>query len=134
LNANTNKRATLRSTDVTLFVDCNEAFHLANKSFHNWVIPEADYEKPAFAEQQIENLHEGSKYAGTFPWKFTAFKKAVPWGKHLVVKEMLCSVPKPPTTRPSQEKCCVRKRIEENAFSNDVGNGKCTIKSLLKQL
>ena len=59
----------------TLFVDCNEAFYLANKSFHNWVIPEADYEKPAFAEQQIENLHEGSKYAGTFPWKFTAFKK-----------------------------------------------------------
>ena len=68
----------------TLFVDCSEAWALANQSFHDWVIPEADYEKPFMAPESskpeffhVENLHEGSKYAGALPWKFTAYKKVL---------------------------------------------------------
>ena len=91
------KRATLRSADVvsqssgfarctphtvcsqTLFVDCDEAFALTNQSFHNWVIPPEDYEQSFEAtpgQPRYEDLHETSKYAGTFPWEFRAFKKA----------------------------------------------------------
>jgi len=131
------KRATLRSADVTLFVDCDEAFALTNQSFHNWVIPPEDYEQSFEAtpgQPRYEDLHETSKYAGTFPWEFRAFKKVVPWYEHLVVKEMLCSKPKPPTTRPSQEKCCVRKRIESNVASALNKNGQCKIADLIKQL
>jgi len=129
------RRATLSSTDVTLFVDCDHAFSLVNNSFHNWVITPDDYEKSFEAGQpRNESLHETSKYAGTFPWQFRAFKKVVPWDKHLVVKEMLCSRPKPPTTRPSQEKCCVRKRIEANTVRAPHKTGQCKLKDLMKQL
>lgn len=102
LNAKLHKRATLRSTDVvsylisqllrttqclcvqTQFVDCDEALSLTNSSFHAWVIEPSDYEKSHKAPILHENLHETSKYAGTFPWEFTAYKKVVPWKTHLV--------------------------------------------------
>jgi len=136
----TRQRATLRSTDVTLFVNCEDAFAIANESFHSWIIPEADYGKSFEAtpgQPRIESLHEVSKYAGSFPWQFTAFKKVVPMGQDVIIKEMLCSRPKPPTTRPSQERCCVRKRMEASSNSlASTGSSEqgCTLEALMKQL
>jgi len=134
LNAKLHKRATLRSTDVTQFVDCDEALSLTNSSFHAWVIEPSDYEKSHKAPILHENLHETSKYAGTFPWEFTAYKKVVPWKTHLVVKEMICSRPKPPTTRPSQERCCVRKRVETNVLNAPLKTDSCKLEDLMRQL
>lgn len=132
------KRATLRSTDVTLFVPCGSVFARVNESLHNWVIPEADYGKSFDATPGRPfnvSLHEGTKYAKALPWQFTAFKKAVAWGDHLVIKELLCSQPRPPTTRPSKEKCCVRKRIEADKFADKPkSTGDCKLQTLMKSL
>ena len=53
-----------------------------------------------------------------------------------VIKEVLCSQPQPPTTRPSKEECCTRKRVVKRKGGKGKG-GKgtesCSIKKVLAQ-
>lgn len=94
------KRATVQSTDVTVFIACEELFPLVDEAFKKWKLPPTEYTKALQTNTTFEHLHETSKFAGKFPWvsmplavssrltcapqELTAYKKVVPWEKHLV--------------------------------------------------
>jgi len=128
------KRANLYSTDVTMAVNCDAAFALTNTSFYNWEVSASNYGKALSSGFQDFELQESAAPV-TFPWRFEAYKKVVQWGaQHLVSKEMLCSKPKPPTTRPSSESCCTRKRVISLSTASDTADSTCTLKELMEQL
>lgn len=127
------QRATLRSTDVTLSVNCDQALSILNASFYGWIIPEAKYGKKLAAEHKDAQLHETSRQSRTFPWRFTPYKKVVQWGSYLIHKEMVCIKPTPPTDRPSPEKCCTRTRLEKKNKNADGSSESCKLQQIVKQ-
>jgi len=89
-------------------------------------------------------LHETK--SAVMPWVFTAYRKIVRfsraymrgtrhvWEHLLIVKQMVCSKPKPPTTRPSQENCCVTKVTHECPHNKHAAVGKCGLVQVMKQM
>lgn len=119
MSAGYNMRYQLKSTGVTMSVLC-DVMDLTAGAFKNWTVTEDNYGKMQQAPPEVVQLHETSPYVPAMPWQFEAFKKVVRWrtpqgDNTLIIKEMLCSRPQPPTTRPSQENCCTRKRVELDA-------------------
>lgn len=130
------QRSTVRSTSVTMAIPCDHIFGVTDTSLRSWVIDASDYGVSKASTSTSESLREGSIYADRLPWEFTAFKKAVIWGNYLVIKEMVCTKPQPPTTRPSQETCCTRKRVEAKPASvaSNSNTGCTDLKDLVYQM
>jgi hypothetical protein len=139
------QRSQLRSTDATLVIDCGAVWNATNQSFVDWEISEANYGKAMEApgtrtelgDVHYENLTEISALGAKLPWQFQAFKKVVRSKNETIAKEMLCSRPRMPTTRPTKESCCVRKRVLGKvlaASGSTAGFSTCTTEELTKQL
>ena len=136
------ERARLERMDVTLFNTCEDVWALTNQTFYDWKVDPADYgkaveapEKPSVKGQghpNYVNLHETTPAGPAMPWQFRAYRKVVPWNNRLILKEVVCSQPKQPSTRPSQENCCVRKRIITSATPAKKSN--CPYGEIAKQL
>jgi len=134
-------RAQLRATDATLVINCGALWQATDKAFQNWKVDAASYGKALQAPGKTvanvgtglhhEVLNEITATGAKMPWQFQAFKKVVRARNGLVTKEMICSRPRMPTTRPSQEKCCVRKR---QLNKKKYGKSLCPAKELMKQL
>jgi hypothetical protein len=130
------QRSKLYSTDVTVHIDCDEAFALSDESFHNWDVSEDKYGTALYGGYKEYSLHETSKYADPMPWGFSTYKKVVQitveGAPILVAKEVICS--KPLGTRPSKEKCCVRKRTMPDPSTDPPASNGCSLKELLEQM
>jgi hypothetical protein len=146
------ERARLERMDVTLFNACEDVWALTNQTFYDWKVDPADYgkaveapEKPSVKGQghpNYANLHETTPAGPAMPWQFRAYRKLFEWkgqmnGKlveRLIAKEMVCSLPKQPSTRPSQEKCCVRKRMLISPVHVKQPLSSCLLDEVMKQM
>jgi hypothetical protein len=133
-------------------------WNATNQSFYDWGVAEADFGKALQAPSKdvtdqgnvhYETLPEITAVGAKMPWQFQAYKKVVrSQDGVLVAKEMVCSRPRilpagcvtagttgcKATTRPSKERCCVRKRQLAAPVSGSAGYSTCTAEELLKQL
>lgn len=130
------QRSKLYFSDVTVLVNCEDAFALADESFRNWDVSEDKYGTALYGGNKEYSLHETSKYADPMPWQFSTYKKVVQitveGAPLLVAKEVICS--KPLGTRPSKEKCCVRKRTMPDPSTDPPASNTCSLKELLEQM
>lgn len=133
--------AVLASTDVTVAVDCQTAMPLVAPLFQTWKFDEAHEAMAQDAtpdQPRTEHLHETSPLVAALPWEFKAYRKVMRFNTTMLIyKEMLCSRPKPPTTRPSSEACCVDKRIVESSQPEQIGTDvqtDCSMAQVMKQL
>jgi hypothetical protein len=150
----------LMSTDVTVAVPCAAVLPMFKKSFEGWgwtidkkgkwTIAEEHIGSPEIADakngftysvgkRKVEckgcksvGLHETK--SAVMPWVFRAYRKIVRFKNLLIVKQMVCSKPKPPTTRPSQENCCVTKITHECPHNKHAAVGKCGLVQVMKQM
>jgi len=129
-------RYTLQKTDVTVAINCGHSMPLVKQAFRNWNVKKSEFGNGLEAtERALDiNLHETSPFTKPLPWRFKAYKKVIQFKNQLIVKEMLCSQPKPPTTRPSQESCCVDKRSVDQAGLTDTKNqATCSLAQVIRQ-
>jgi len=134
-------RAVLQSTDVTVAIKCKAAMRLVAPMFNQWKV---DLAKLGTAQEwpgrsKFEMLHETSPDSPPLPWEFRAYRKVIKFNETLLVfKEMLCSRPKQPTTRPSTEACCVEKRTKHLAaapkHNSQSDCSRCSLDQVIKQL
>ena len=129
------QRARLERMDVTLFNACEEVWSLTNQTFYDWKVDPSDYNRAVVASEKphYENLHETSPAGPAMPWQFNAYRKVVDWNGKLIAKEMVCSQPKQPSTRPSKQKCCLRKRVLSTVVSKPSASN-CAFWEVAKQL
>jgi len=136
MNMPYNNRAILVSTDVTILVDCPSVMALILPIFESWPVHDDQIGKVHEASEHPEFalLHETSPFAAALPWQFNAYRKVVQLGDYLVLKEVLCSKPKPPTTRPSKEGCCTNKRVIAANTQHALPENACSLMQTMQQL
>lgn len=137
LSAGHQQRAVLMSTDVTLQVKCADVMPLMGPLMKAWSV---DASAQGAGSSDSSNtrtvdvdLQEGTAEA-TFPWEFNAYKKVVQIGSSVVSKELVCSKPKQPNTRPTTESCCVEKRLEKETSQGEAAalNNGCSDTDIIK--
>ena len=132
--------ATLVSTDVRVNIDCAGIIPLFAPQFKNWTLDHAQIGRAQDAtpgKAKTVYLHETSLAAAPLPWDFKAYRKIVHFQDQLIYKEVVCVVPTPPTTRPSQEACCVTKRFvaaQNESFVPCAKPGGCSSSEVLKNV
>merc|ERR1711924_576931 len=104
--------------------------------FSNWTIDDTKFGIPEDASpghEETVHLSEGS--SARLPWVFKAYRKVIKINNKMVIKKTVCARPKPPTTRPSLESCCVDKtEIEMAATDHGGNNSKCKMETVMKLL
>jgi len=135
-----NNHATISSTDVSVAIDCPAVMALLTPIFRKWTFAQAYMGKAQEATPYLpwtEQLHETSPSTAALPWTFRAYRKVLQFNvSMLIYKEVLCSQPKTPTTRPSTENCCVNKRMVsiDTSDATPCGPGHCTLSEVMKHL
>jgi len=137
-----NSRATISTTDVTVAIDCPAAMAMVSPLFRKWKLDKAYMGSAQEATPYLpwtELLHETSPSVAALPWEFRAYRKVLQFNSSLLIyKEVLCSQPKQPTTRPSTEICCENKRMVETSPASQSVNkaasdtGTCTMAEVMK--
>jgi len=130
---------TLQEADVTLAVDCGSVMPAFKQSFANWAIDETKFGIPEDATPgHAETVYLSEGAAARMPWVFKAYRKVIQVNNKLVIKKTVCARPKPPTTRPSLESCCVEKQtipLTDNAANectDQCAPGMCKMKTVMK--
>ena len=131
-------RATLKSTDVTLQVNCDHLMPIMSPVLKNWQVQTSEHgsgsAQYAGSKPKFVDLHEGAVLGGKFAWDFRAYKKNINIGGTMYTKELVCSKPKQPNTRPTTESCCVQKRIRTQESETASCKDECTAIDIIKIL